>query len=303
MNERNPALGIAAIVAASACFAALDTTTRYLGALLAVQIMLWSRYAVHTLVMGTWIALDRRRSFRTRHPGFQALRGALLLGASTLAFFALQHLPVAEFTAIVMLTPILVTLLAGWWLREAVSPLRWALVVGGFVGTLIIIRPGSGLFGWAVLLPLGAALANAVFQLISSHFAARESAVTTNFYTGLVGTVVLTPILLATSANLQSSLLAQPTSILLLLLMLGVFGTAGHLMLVTSLGLAPTATLMPFLYTQIAFAALGGWLVFRRVPDVWSWLGMCVIAVCGAMSAFQNVRRPLPAVAAATIAD
>jgi drug/metabolite transporter (DMT)-like permease len=303
VNERRPALGVAAIVGASACFAALDTTTRYLGAFLAVQVMLWSRYALHTLVMGAWIALDRRKSFRTEHPGFQALRGALLLTASTLAFFALQHLPVAEFTAIVMLTPILVTLLAGWWLREDVSPLRWALVIGGFIGVLIIIRPGSGLFGWAVVLPFGAALANAVFQLISSHFAARESAFTTNFYTGLVGIVVLTPILLATSADLQASLVGQPASRLVLLLLLGVFGTAGHLLLVSSLGMAPTATLMPFLYTQIAFAALGGWLVFRRTPDSWSWLGMCVIAVCGALSAFQNMRRRVPPVVAATIAD
>jgi drug/metabolite transporter (DMT)-like permease len=295
-------VGIGTMVAASACFATMDTTTRYLGAAMAVQLMLWSRYTLHTLVMAAWIALDARVRFATRHPRFQVLRGLLLLGSSTLAFFGLQHLPVAEFTAIVLLTPVLVTVLARWLLHEAVSPLRWALVAGGFVGALIVIRPGSGLFGWAVLLPLGAAVTNATFQVVTTRLnthggdAGADSALTTNFYTGLVGTAVLTPVLLASPIDVPATLGAAPATHLALLLAIGALGTLGHLLLILSLGRAPTAVLMPFLYTQIGFAALVGWLVFRHVPDFWAWVGMLVIAACGAASALLNLggRAPTP---------
>jgi drug/metabolite transporter (DMT)-like permease len=289
-GSHRPALGIGLMVASAACFASLDTTTRYLGALLPVQLMLWSRYAVHATVMGVWLGVNGRGGFRAANLRFQVLRGALLLGSSTLAFHGLQHIPLAEFTAIVMLTPVLVTLLAAWLLHERVSPLRWALVGGGLAGALIVIRPGSGLFGWAVLLPLGGAFSNAFFQVLTSKHGRSESPLTTNFYTGLTGTAILTPILLTSPMDVSGLLSATPAGQVALLLMLGALGTAGHLLLIMSLGRAGTATLMPFLYTQIAFAALVGWLVFRAAPDLWGWVGMGVIAGCGAASAWLNAR-------------
>ena len=289
-RSHKPALGIGLMVASAACFASLDTTTRYLGALLPVQLMLWSRYAVHAAVMAVWLGLTGRGQFRAANLRFQLLRGALLLGSSTLAFHGLQHMPVAEFTAIVMLTPVLVTVLAAGFLHERVSLLRWALVCGGMAGALIVIRPGSGLFGWTVLLPLAAAFSNAAFQVLTSKHGRHESALTTNFYTGLTGTAILTPIVLTSHVDITGLLAAAPAQQLGLLLALGSFGTAGHLLLIMSLGRAGTATLMPFVYTQIAFAALVGWLVFRASPDFWGWTGMAVIAVCGAASAWLNIR-------------
>jgi drug/metabolite transporter (DMT)-like permease len=294
------------MVASAACFASMDTTTRYLGALLPVQLMLWSRYTLHALVMAVWLGLAGRGTFRAANLRFQVLRGSLLLSSSTLAFYGLQHIPVAEFTAIVMLTPVLVTVFAAWLLHERVSALRWCLVCGGLAGALIVIRPGSGLFGWAVLMPLTAAFSNAAFQVLTSKHGRAESALTTNFYTGLTGTVILTPILLTSSLDIDGVLAAAPALQLALLVAIGALGTAGHLLLIMSLGRAGTATLMPFLYTQIAFAALVGWLVFRAAPDFWGWLGMAVIAACGAASAWLNVRerqQPESAVVADTIAD
>lgn len=307
-SRPHPGLGVAAIVGAAACFAAMDSTTRWLGAFLPVLLMLWMRYAVHTVVMTGWLLLDARKSFRTAHPRFQILRGLLLLTSSALAFHGLQALPVAEFTAIVMLTPLLVTLLAAALLKEHVSRLRWALVIGGFAGALIVIRPGSGLFGWAVLYPFAASFSNASFQVLSSRLAAHESPYTTNFYTGLTGVAVMTPLLLMSPLDADGILLAATPLQLAMLLAIGMLGTGGHLLLVMALGLARTATLMPFLYTQIAFAAAIGWLVFGGVPDAWGWMGMGVIAACGAASAWLNVRdatprRPVSAVELDTLAD
>ena len=299
-------LGIGLMVVAAACFALMDSTTRWLGAFLPVTLMLWSRYALHAIVMALWLAVDRSKPFRTSRPGFQLLRGSLLLGSSALAFHALQRMPVAEFTAIIMLTPVLVTLMSPWLLHERVSALRWALVVGGFAGAVIVIRPGSGLFGWPVLLPLVAAFSNAGFQVLTSKLGAGESAHTTNFYTGLVGTAVMTPLLLASPIDADAVLFSAPPLHLALLAGIGLLGTAGHLSLVMSLGLARAATLMPFIYTQIGFAALAGWIVFRDAPDAWGWVGMAVIASCGAASAWLNVRdarHTVTPVEADTIAD
>ena len=287
----------------------MDTTLRYLGGFIGIALMLWLRYAMHAAAMTAWIGLSRDKTFRTANSRFQVLRGALLLFSSAMAFNALRHMPVAEFTAIVMTTPLLVTLLAHGWLKERVSPLSWLLVAGGLAGALIVIRPGSGLFGWSVLLPLAAALSNAFFQILTTKLAPHENPYTTNFYTGLTGMVLATPLLIASSQDISDTLAAAPPLHLGLLLAIGVLGTGGHLLLIMGLGKAPTATLMPFLYTQIGVAALAGWLALGAVPDAWGWTGMAVIALCGAASAWLNVRdaaahqRPVSAVAADTVAD
>lgn len=308
-----PALGITLIVAMGLCFAGMDSSVRWLGGALPLLLLLTVRYSVQALTMGLWLALDRRRSFHSARPGFQALRGALLLLTSACGFAGLQYMPVAEFTAILMLTPVLVTLLAPWLLKESVSALRWALVAGGCIGALIVIRPGSGLFGWPVLFPLACTCCNAAFQVMTSRLSAFESPYTTHFWTGFTGAAVMLPLLLTFMTVGQLDLPAiwatASATQLGLLLLIGMLGTVGHLMLILALGMAPTATLMPFVYTQIATATLLGWLVFRQLPDTWGWVGMAVIAACGAASAWLNVRsasaaqRPLSVVAADTIID
>ena len=294
MTAPRPLLGIGLIVTVGFLLAAMDTTIRWLGPVLPVLLLLTTRYLVQAVVMAVWLAVDRRTGFRTAHPKFQLLRGVLLLVTSVFGFFGLQHLPVAEFTAINMLTPLGVTLLAALVLKEPVSRLRWALVAGGFAGALIVIRPGSGLFGWAMLFPLGCASTYAAFQTLTSRLSSLESPYTTHFWTGLTGSVILLPLLLAT-VDVGPVLAAATAQQIGLLLLIGACGTSAHLLLILALGVAPTATLMPFVYLQIGSAALLGWLVFGALPDFWSWVGMAVIAACGAAGAWLNVvraRRP-----------
>lgn len=304
-----PLLGIALVIGAASCFAVMDTTVRYIGAYFSVALVLWTRYGLHAAIMMLWIVLSRQRSFRSANPMFQIARGALLAFSSAMAFAALRRMPVAEFTAIVMLTPVVATLVARVWLHERISPLRWALVVGGFVGALIVIRPGSGIVGWAALLPLAAAFSNAAFQIMTSRFAPHEDPFTTNFYTGATGTAIATPILLASVADPLDTLIAAPGLQVGALIAVAALGTTGHLMLIMALGKAPASTLMPFQYTQLAIAALAGYIAFGVVPDGWGWIGMAVIGICGAASAWLNVRaaadrlRPVSAVQADTIAD
>lgn len=305
-----PGLGVALVTMAALCFAMLDTLTRLLGALLPVLLILTARYAFQALAMAAWLSFSRLHRLRSAHPRFQLLRGSLLLATSALSFYGVQYMPVPEFTAINMLTPVLVTLLAAWLLKERVSPLRWALVFGGFAGALVVIRPGSGLFGWAVWFPLLCACTYASFQVLTSRLAALESPYTTHFWTGAVGTAIMLPVLAASPVDVIGTLAAAPALALLQMAAIGALGTAGHLLLILALGMAPASRLMPFMYVQIAAAALLSWLLFRQLPDFWGWVGMAIISACGATSAWLNLRsaaaarrRADAAVAADTIAD
>jgi drug/metabolite transporter (DMT)-like permease len=308
-RPHRPVLGVALIVGMAACFAGMDTTIRALSGQLPVLLLMTARYLFQATLMAVWLASSRRHSLRSAHPRFQWLRGSLLLFTSAMSFYGLQHMPVPEFTAINMLTPVLVTLLAGWLLHEPIGGLRWLLVAGGFAGALIVIRPGSGLFGWAVLFPLAGACTYASFQVLTSRLATLESPYTTHFWTGLVGSLILLPLLLASPIDVLAVLAAATPPQWGLILLIGACGTFGHLMLILALGIAPTSTLMPFVFTQIGLAALLGWLVFNHLPDQWGWVGMAVITACGATSAWLNVRaasqarRPEPAASADTLGD
>lgn len=303
MKQRRtrPGLGIALVLLMAACFASMDSSIRYLGATVPVLVILWARYSTQALAMLLWLGWRARRAeqspFRSAHPRFQLVRGLLLLATSAMSFFGVQYMPVAEFTAINMLTPVLVTLLAALLLRERTSALRWALVIGGFLGALIVMRPGSGVFGWAVLFPLAGAVSYASFQILTARLSALENPLTTHFYTGLVGAALLSLLLALGPWPAAAALPALAAWQWGALLGIGTLGTLGHLLLILALGLAPTSTLMPFVYVQIGFAAAIGWFAFGHSPDAMAWLGMAVVSACGASSAWLNVRRSAAALA------
>jgi drug/metabolite transporter (DMT)-like permease len=294
LARHRPFAGIGLILVMGLWFVTLDTTAKYLGQVLPIIIGLFARYAVQALIMGGWLALRLLRGggnlFRTAHPRFQLLRGSLLLATSALLFIGIRQMPVAEFTAVGMLSPVLVTVLAALFLHEKVSPLRLALVAGGFAGALIVVRPGAGIFGWVALIPLTMALVYAGFQLLTRRLSNLEHPLTTHFYTGLVGALVVAAILLFEPASSWEALQAAPPFIWGLLLLIGVAGTVGHLCLILAVGMAPMATLMPFTFLQLGFASVAGYLVFGHVPDAWAFVGIAVVGVCGATSVWLNLR-------------
>ncbi len=277
--------GIGLVILAVGCFATLDTATKVSTATVPILMGLWFRYAFQAVATtAVLLPLYGVEVLRTAHPRFQLLRGALLLVSSTLAFLSLRSMPVAEFTSVVLLAPLVVTLLAAITLKEEVSPLRWALVAGGFVGTLVILRPGTTVFSWVILLPLGLVVSNAWFQVLTSKLARTEKPVTMHFYTGWVGTLIAT-------IPLPFVWVALPSwHSWALLCLMGFMATVGHFFLILAYQRAPASTLTPYLYAQIAFAMLAGWLVFSRLPDAISLAGMALIAVCGAAGAWLTVR-------------
>jgi drug/metabolite transporter (DMT)-like permease len=285
LRRPNALAGIAMTIGACACFAALDTTTKWVSTGVPLLMALWFRYFFQAAATTAIIAPLRGRSiWRTRHLAWQLVRGLLLLASSLLAFLSLRYMAVGEFTAIVMMTPLVVTLLAATVLKEHVSRLRWALVMGGFAGTVIIIRPGASHFGWSSLLPLALVASNSAFQVLTSKLAQTEDPVTMHLYTGWTGTLL-------SSLALPFVWTALPDPRLWAgLCVMGLAATVGHFILILAFYRAGAATLTPYLYTQIGFAVLGGMLVFSHVPDHLSLAGMGMIALCGAGGAWLTAR-------------
>jgi drug/metabolite transporter (DMT)-like permease len=268
--------GILLIVVATLAFAVLDTVTKYATTLVPVVMLLWFRYAFQAVV--TFVLRVRKQQlslFNTPNPRFQALRGGLLLTTSACAMFGLQHLPVGEFTAMVMLSPLAATALAAWLLKDHVSQRRWLLMIAGLLGVLLVIHPGGQVFSWALLFPIVLVIANAGFQVLTSRMSGQENVYTTHFYSGLVGALAMTPLVYF---HWDGAALMTHWP---LFVAVGFFGTFGHLMLIRAYMRAPAPVLTPYLYIQIAFAMLAGWLAFKHVPDALAWVGMAVIGLSG----------------------
>lgn len=277
------------IITATLSFALLDSATRHITQLAPVLMLLWFRYAfqaVTTFVLR--FPVQKTKLFATPNPKFQALRGVLLLTTSLCSFFGLKYLPVAEFTAMIMLSPLVATAMAAVMLKSHVSRLRWVLMVVGLSGVLLVVRPGGQVFGWALLFPLLLVSTYAGFQVLTSRLSGDENPYTTHFYTGLVGTLAMSPALLWNWST-PALVTYWPW-----FLALGFFGTFGHLMLIRAFNRASAVVLSPYLYTQIAFATLASWLFFSHVPDALAWLGIAVIAVSGVGNALLSIHELAP---------
>ncbi len=279
-------MAIVLTITACAFFCLLDTGSKYVGAALPLLMALWLRYGLQSLfTVGYGVYRHGGDVFRTQHLRFQIWRAALFCASNACAMMSLRYLPLAEFTAIVAMTPIAMTLVAALWLRQPVSPLRWVLVAVGFVGTMAIIRPGGASFsGGALIWPLLQLAANTTYQIVSSQMAGKERPLTTQIYTSLLA-LTLTTATLPWMWQWPGS-----AAVWLGALAMGVGSTIGHLMLLKAYENAKPATISPFLYSQIPFAVFAGWMLYGHVPDHWALLGMLAIAAGGALSAWLSVR-------------
>ncbi|MEI7536850.1 MAG: DMT family transporter [Comamonadaceae bacterium] len=284
-------VGIVLIVLAALCFATLDTSIKHATRLAPVLMLLWFRYAFQAVAtLALRFPVQKFSLLATANPRFQLLRGVLLLLTSACSFLALQYLPVGEFTAMTMLSPVAATALAAWVMKTRVSHQRWLLLVAGLAGVLLVVRPGGQVFGWALLFPAVHVASYAWFMLLTGRLSGEENPYTTHFYTGLVGTLVMCPVVVF---SWETAALAAHWPWFLLI---GFLGTFGHLMLIRAFARASAPVLTPYLYTQIGFATISGWIFFDHVPDALAWLGIAVIAGSGVGNALllsSEVNKPL----------
>lgn len=285
--------GITLILLTACMFAGSDATVKHLGATLPVLVLMWTRYMFQTGTLAVWhYVRGRTLKVKSRVPGLQLIRGFLLLANSAASFYGVQHVPLAECTALVLLAPVATRVLGAFVLKERVSPGRWAMVFLGVAGMLTVVRPGSAsALGWGALLPICSALCYAVFQLVTRRIAAADDLVVTNFISALIVTLSLGVILWIAPLDIAPTLAKATASQWGLLFVLGALATAGHVSMASAVRAAPLTVLMPFAYAQIAFAAVIGWLAFGHAPDAWSIAGICLIGLGGIGTVWLNGRR------------
>jgi drug/metabolite transporter (DMT)-like permease len=268
------------------CLSSLDATAKYLVRDHSLWVVVWARYAGQMVVV-TPFAWHRAGPgfWRTGKPGLQLLR-SLFLVLATLGFWGgLRYLPLAEASSITFLAPTFVVLLSWPLLHERAPRARQIASTVGFIGILILLRPGSAVMHPAVVLLLAAALANALYQLLTRRLL-DEKLPTTLFYSASVGTVVLTLGLpFATDVPRLMAIGIAP------LVLLGVLAGIGHWCMTHAYLLAPASLLTPFTYLQILWATAFGYLMFGQHPDRLSALGMAVVVASGVVLALWERRR------------
>jgi drug/metabolite transporter (DMT)-like permease len=295
--KQNPPFAALLLVASLCVLSLLDSSGKWLqqgGVGLAV--VLWFRYVGQALLV-LFVCTMRRRQMRwqVKSIRLQLLRGLLMLASSALFFKSLSILPIAEATAVNFTAPIFTLVLAPWLLGEARLPYRWPLALTCLCGALLVTRPGAGFETFGVVLALLTALAFSLYQMVT-RMTAADSPLMANLYTGWFGTVAVSLFILLTGDFKQLIVVSGQFTHLqwLVLISLGVIGSAGHVLQVTAYRYAPTNTLVPFMYLQIVPALAMGWLFFNQWPDWISLVGMSIVCAAG-LTALVLLRERQPA--------
>ena len=267
-------LPILLMIGAIFCFASMDATAKYLMKEIGPAQTIWARYTVQAILVTVLILPKINIYGKTKYPKLQFLRSVALMMATTLFFFAFSKLGLAEASAIFNISPVLITLGAFLFLREQIGPRRVIGILVSLLGALIIIRPGSGVFTVYALLPLGAAIFYSTYSLATRFVGTDESPWTSLFYSAIFGAICYS-IYIVFHWNPMSS------NALLLTIIIGLFGTAGHMCLIKALTLGEASLVAPFIYTNLLFTTIWGLVLFGNFPDFWTIAGALIIVAAG----------------------
>lgn len=269
-----------------------DAMAKVLGQSMPSPQVVWLYLVSVLAALMIYFAITRqnlRKLAQTKRPWLQVARGFSILGSLTFIFASLQYLPLAEATVINFTGPLFMVALAGPMLGETVGWRRWAAVLVGLVGAMIVVRPGSDVFQWAALLPIGSALFFAIFQLITRKLAGQDSTMTTLLYTQVVaaaGAVLAAPFFWTPVTGYQFGYA----------LLAGVVGLAAHICMFNAFRLADASLLAPINYTRIVASVLLGYFMFGDLPDIYTIAGGAVIIGSGLFVIWREtqVRRVRP---------
>jgi drug/metabolite transporter (DMT)-like permease len=282
--------GIALVSTAVVFFVTMNTMVRWLrldG--VSVAEIVWARYFFHVLMIVVVFPRRVATLLAAERKGMQMLRSILVFLATVCMFTAMGLMPVADAVSIGFMAPLLAVALSVLILREKVGPRRWAAVLVGFLGMLIVIRPGAGVLQWAVLFPIGMAFFYALYQVITRMIRGSADPLNALFYTALVGAVVAS---LALPFFWRLPTLTEAA----LLISTGFLGGLGHWLIIMAYERAEVSAVAPFAYTELIWASVFGYAVFGEFPDAYTFLGAGVIAAAGLYVLYRERRARAPAV-------
>lgn len=276
-REAMPPVAMVLALSTFMCFAALDTTAKYLVTMgYAAIFVVWCRFFSHAVI--SFVAFQgwrRADMYRMHNPPLQILRGVLLPATTLFNFMALRELQLAQTVSIFLSVPMIVTALAGPLLGEWAGPRRWAAILVGFIGVLIVVRPGTDVFSLSIVWSIMAAVTHSLYSIVTRKLALQESQSSMVFYSAIFAAV-----LMAAPALVYGQMPGSALE-LVLLASLGVFGLGGHALLVKASRLASASKVAPFIYSQILWMTALGFIVFGDIPDRWTMLGAAIICLSG----------------------
>lgn len=270
-------LGIGLVLVGYFCFTIIDSCAKWLSlAGLPTTEVVFVRYAGQLILVSALFLPTRGAALLvTRAPWLEVLRGLCLLGSTIANFFALKFLPLTVTGSIAFTMPLILCALSIPLLGEHVGWRRWLAILVGFVGVLIIVRPGTGAFHPAVFLSLLGAMFSALYMLLTRKLAGVDSVTTQQFYAGLVATICI--------AGFAVGGWTWPMDVAAWIAfgLIGVAALVGHQFLTTAHRYAPASVLAPFGYFQIIFMTASSWFIFNQPPDVWIFIGAPIVIASG----------------------
>jgi drug/metabolite transporter (DMT)-like permease len=268
---------ILSTILAMACFSILNATSKTLSTSgYPVIEVIWARYVfAFVFMLAMFLPRSGLKLFSIRRLDTQVVRGLLLFFSSYLFFHGVVYLPLATAASISLASPIIVTALSSRLLGEPVGPRRWAAVVVGFIGALIVVRPGHAGFDWHVLLIVASTICSSFYQLFSRRYGQTERPDASATVATIVGTIAATPFVPF------EWVLPATTWHMVLFVGMGIMAGTGHYFLTIAYSQAPAAVVSPFNYTQLIGSAVMGYIVFHDSPDLWTWVGASVIIASG----------------------
>ncbi|TKT77606.1 DMT family transporter [Aquamicrobium sp. LC103] len=298
-DSATPRAAILLVVVACVLFSCLDTSAKYLvlnG--MSAPFVSWMRFAVHlVIVLVLFHAWNNPAMFKVQNLPAQILRGVFLFGSTIFNFFALRTLQLAETVSIYFFAPMVITAIAGPLLGEWAGWRRWLAVLVGLVGVLVITRPGFGTFGVGHVFAFASMASYCLYVIMTRHMGARETGESLIFYSALAPVVLMAPVV-PTYASMPDGTLQW-----VLLIGLGIFGAAGHYMLIRAYKLATTTALAPYPYTQMLWMIGFGYFVFSDLPDAWTFTGAAIIVASGLFIVYREHRLRLQSSAAPRAED
>ncbi len=275
-SARNRLIGIGLISCCFVLFTALDGTAKWLVGAMPVLMVVWLRFVTHAVFATLLLYPIKRDSlFRTKHLKWHVARALMFMLMTGMNFWALQYLQLTVTASIFFTVPIIVAVISAWMLKEKLDAARWIAIVTGFCGVLVIVHPWSADFHPAMLLAIGNAFLYAAFNLMTRHLAAYDPPETIQYLPAVGAAIGLTPFAIA--------VWEWPEGVLewTLACLLGVLGGLGHYLLALAHRYASASILAPFLYQQVIYMAVFGYLVFGDVPGPNVWAGAAFVIASG----------------------
>jgi len=275
-SARNRLTGIGLVSLAYVTFSLLDGGAKWLVTTMPVIMVVWLRFAIHVVVAGALLFPLRGISLvRTKHLRWHLIRGLMFMTMTGINFWALQYLQLTITSSIFFTVPLIIAILGAPLLGEKLDKGRWIAIGVGFLGVLVIVQPGSADFHPAMLGSLLNAVLYAIFMMMTRRLAAYDSPETIQYLPAIVATVGLAPFAIA-AWEVPDTLLEWTVACLM-----GVLGATGHYMLAMAHRYAPSTVIAPFLYQQVFYMALFGYLVFGDVPGTAVWIGAAIVIASG----------------------